>query len=456
MSSHAPRWLKPAGRFGLSGATSAVAALGSILRTKLLATFLGSTGMGVWGQVYSSQTWLGTLTGAGLSLPLSHAIARARAGGDEAAVRRAVWTVGLAIGAVAAIVCALGIVLAPAVSTAVLGSPEHAALVRLSMIGVAGFAAQLLMQGIWAGYADVRAPFTYAVIGNAVAITAVVALVPRHDAAGGVTGAVISVACLFPAAIAGMLWLHRSRYRAAFLPVPSPRFDPMVFTRLLRVAAASLGLGLLDQGVLLATRSHYVRLHGTSANGILGAALALAVQVGGLFYAYLGGYAFGRISGLPGVTEIRDYTRRQWRAVTAAAALLAAFVIVAGGPLLHLLYSDKFDAARGPLAWTLFGEFCKVGMQVWALGALSVGGVRLWGPLGLVYCGVVGAAYVLATRLGAGAYSLPYAYAAGGFAGLVFAGWAMSRRGVTLGGRDFGLLALTLAALGGLAIRFGH
>ena len=49
------------------------------------------------------------------------------------------------------------------VSTALLGSPEHATLVRLSMIGVAGFAAQLVMQGIWAGYADVRAPFTYAV-----------------------------------------------------------------------------------------------------------------------------------------------------------------------------------------------------------------------------------------------------------------------------------------------------
>ena len=115
MSSRSPQWLKPAARFGLSGTTSAIGALGSILRNKLFATFLDTAGVGVLAQVISGQTWLGTLTGAGLSLPLSHAIATARGAGDAAAVRRAMWTVGLAIGAAAAVVCAAGLVLAPAV-----------------------------------------------------------------------------------------------------------------------------------------------------------------------------------------------------------------------------------------------------------------------------------------------------------------------------------------------------
>ena len=452
MFSRAPRWLRAAARFGLSGVTSVIAGLGSIVRNKLLAIGLGTGGMGIWGQVYAGQTWLGTLTGAGLSLPLSHAIATARGAGDTAAVRRAVWSVMIAVGAAALLVCAAGLVLAPQLSTALLGTPEHARLVRLSMLGVAGFAGQLVLQGIWAGYADVRSPFTYAVIGNAVAITAVIVLVPRL----GVAGAVISVACLFPAAITGMIWIHRARYRDAFRPVPRPAFDRAVFGRLMRVAAVALFMALIDQGVLVATRAHYVRLHGTAANGILQAALALAQQSGALFYAYLGGYAFGRISGLPGLAEVRQYTRHQWRAVTSAAALLAAFLVLAGLPLLHVLYSREFGAARPALAWMLLGEFCKVAMQVWALGALSIGGVRLWAPLGLVYTGSLAAGYVAASRLGAGPLSLPYAYAAAGFTALVFAGIQMSRRGVTLGRRDFGLLALMLVTLGCLALRYGR
>src|SRR5262249_58792827 len=131
-------------------------------------------------------------------------------------------------------------------------------------------------------------------------------------------------------------------------------------------------------------------------------------ETGALFYAYLGGYAFGRISGLPTVDAIRDYTRRQWRPVTAGAALIVAFAIVAGRPLLHVLYSSRFDEAHGLLAWTLLGEFCRIAMQAWVLGALSVGGVRLWAPVGLGYTTAVAVGYALATRLGAGAYSLPY------------------------------------------------
>src|SRR5206468_12709005 len=115
-----------------------------------------------------------------------------------------------------------------------------------------------------------------------------------------------------------------------------------------------------------------------------------------------------------------------------------------------------FDPARGPLAWTLLGEFCKIAMQAWVIGALTVGGVRLWAPIGFGYTTFVAVGYVLAPRLGAGAYSLPYAYAAAGFGGLVLTGALMSRRGVTLAGRDFGLLALMITALLALAVRFGH
>lgn len=445
-------WLERWNRFGLSGATSVIGALGGVVRNKLFAALLDTGGMGVLAQVISSQTWLGTMTGGGLSLPLSQAVGAALGASDQARVRRAMWSALIAVGGAALVVCAIGLLLAPQLSVAVLGSSQYAILVRWSMLGVAGLAMQVTLQGLFAGYSDVRAPFSYALIGNLVASTLVLVLVPRF----GLTGAVIGVGSFFPTAIAGTLWLNRTRYREAFVPAPVPRFDAVIFRRMLKVAAASLLLALLDQGVLLGSRAHYVRVNGFEANGLLQAALALTQQVGALFYAYLGGYAFGKISGLTGADAVRDYTRRQWRWIPPLAAAVTIVAMLASGPLLHLLYSDRFDPARRLMVWMMLGEFGKVCMQTWALGALPLGGVRLWFPLGLVTIASMAIGYPLANRLGAGVMSLPYAYAASGLVALGFAAVRMSRRGVTLAARDLVAPLVTFAVLAALALTLGR
>ena len=63
--------------------------------------------------------------------------------------------------------------------------------------------------------------------------------------------------------------------------------------------------------------------------------------------------------------------------------------------------------------------------------------------------------FVVAARaLGAGAMSLPCAYAGAHVLSLAFAAVAMSRRGVTLGLRDLSLLAAALIGLASLAFVF--
>jgi len=445
-------WLQRWNRFGLSGATSVTGALGGVIRNKLFAAFLDTGGMGVLAQVLSSQTWLGTMTGGGLSLPLSQQVGAALGAGDAPRVRRALWSALLAVGGAALVVCAIGLAIAPWLSVAVLGSPQYATLVRWSMLGVAGLALQVTLQGLFAGYSDVRAPFTYALIGNVVACTLVVLLVPRF----GITGAVIGVGAFFPSAIAGTLWIHRRHYRDAFVPAPEPRFDGGVFRRMLKVAAAALLLALLDQGVLLGTRAHYVRVYGLDANGLLQAALALTQQVGALFYAYLGGYAFGKISGLSGAAAVRDYTRRQWRWLVPAAAIIAMSVMLAAGPVLHILYSHRFDPARRLMVWMLLGEFGKIAMLTWSVGALPLGGIRLWFPNGLAYTATMLAAYVALQPLGAGDRSLPFAYATAGLVSAAVAAVRMSRHGVTIPARDLLIPFAALAVLAALAFTLGR
>ncbi len=441
--SRAEVWKQRAGRLWLTAGASAVTAIGSVARNKWLALHLDPSGLGVLGQVVAGQTWLGTLTGLGLTVPVARALGAALGRRDGDAMRR---TVGTALGVVRATTigaAALGLVFAPLASRALFGTPEHAGLVRISMLAVVGLGFQAVLQGVFAGHSDVRAPFTYALAGNVGVVVLVLLAVPRF----GLSGAVWSTSLFWPVAIAVTLLAHRRAYAAVLAGPGGFRVDRPEGAALVRVALAALGLALVDQGVLLALRSHYVRVAGISANGLLQASLGLSQQLGAVVYGYLASYAFGRVSGLRTSAEVRDYTRLQWLPLVGIGFLGCAAVGLLGTPLLHLLYSSRFDPARPMLVWMLVGEFAKVGVQVWALGALPIGGVRLWVPIGVAGAIGMGAGYAIAVAAGAGALALPYAYAAGNGFALLVTGALMSARGVTLRGRDLAALAGGLALL---------
>ena len=436
-------WKVRAGRLAYGAAANALGAVGGAIRNKILASQLQTTGLGVLAQVQTSQVWLGLATGMGFGVPITQAIGAALAKGDDESIRRTVWTTLSAIGGAVVIVVALGLAFAPQWSAALLGPHADPTLMRLSLIAVAGLAFQGTIQGIFAGRSDVRAPVAYAVIGNLVMIAAVAALVGPF----GLRGAVIGIGCFFPAGILGALWWHRRDYATAFRPAPRPRFHGPTARAMLKVALSALGLSLLDQGTLLAVRTHFVRTHGFEANGLVQAALALSQQTGAIFYAYLGSYAFGRISGAGGPDGIRAYTQRQWAPLISAAAVAVALAMLLARPLIHLLFSSQFDAAQPMMVWALFGEFGRVGMQAWMFGALPLGGLRLFVPLGASQSIALAIGYVAAVRLGLGTMSVAAAYAFAGVTALVIAGLGMSSRRVPLTPR--GLLAL-LAGLAGL------
>jgi hypothetical protein len=206
---------------------------------------------------------------------------------------------------------------------------------------------------------------------------------------------------------------------------------------------------------MLALRAHNLRAHGVEANGLLQAAIALSQQAGAVFYAYLSAYAFGKINAIAaadGVAGVRAYTRRQWAPLLGLTFLALAAAMVAAGPLLHLLYSTRFDAAAPWMAYALWGEAGRVAAQTVALGALAVGGARLWFRIGIAQPAALALGYAVFTGNGAGAAALPMAYAAGGWATFAVAALVMARRGVGLDARSVAIAAAGAAALG-LAVR---
>ncbi len=442
-------WTERGLRFGLGAATIGVGVVAGIARNKWLAQHLATAGIGIVGQVTAMHTWLGIAAALGLGTAVTRAVGAANGADDAERVRRITWTALTVTGLVTGVIVAAGLAAAPLLAGLLLGDAGLAPVVRIAMIGVAGYALYSIVTGVFAGRSDVRAPLTLAIVGGAWGVALTFGLVPR----AGHAGAVLAVSTMVLAGTLGALLVHRRDYASVFARPSGPRVDRAVLRELLGVGAAALVLALVDQGVLLGARAHYVQRHGVGANGLFQAALALSQQVAGPFYVYLANYSLGRMSGLSGVTEMREYTRRQWRPLMLLAALTFALAMVLAGPLLRLLYSERFDPARAMAAWMLLGEFGKVALQTWAVGSLPLSGTRLWLPLMLVFPVVLGLSYAALVAAGFGLAALPLAYLCAGLAGLLVTGIAMSAARITLPLRDLALLLAVLAALALLAQR---
>lgn len=447
LASRSSLWIDRSLRFAMGSSATIASALLGIVRNKWIATQLHAAGLGVLAQTSSAQMWLGALGGMGLGLPVGRAVGAARGSGDEASARRTVWTALSLVGLGTTAVAAVGLIFASPISVALLGTPRHGPLVRIAAVGAAGIALQGLLYGFFAGRSDLKANLTLALSGGVTALLVTVALVP----AWGLAGAAIGVATLAPAGILGVILFHRRAYAGALVPMPRPPLDWSLARSLLAVGAAAVTLSLVELGVMVTVRAHYLGANGVAANGLLQAALALAQQVGTLFYAYLSNYAFGKISAANGVDGIRTYTRRHWCPLVALATIAFAGAMVASTPLLHILYSSRFDTARPLMAWALWGEFCRVGMNIWSVGALPLAGPRLWLPIAMAPSAGLALCYAALSPSPLGPMTLPFAYAGAGFFALCFGGITMSRAGVTLTGRDVALIGVAALALASLA-----
>ncbi len=444
-------WKNRSMRFLLGASSTILTGLIGILRNKWFAHYLEASGIGILAQVVASQAWLGTAGGLGLGLPVARAVGAATAAGDLPGARRAFWAALTLLAISGSAVLTLGLLFAGSISRALLGTDAYTALIRISMVGVAGVALHQMLFGLFAGRSDLKAPFAFALVGGSVSLTAAFFMVPRW----GLKGAVLAAAVFFSAGCAGALLVQRREYGPLMRPPAEPAVTPGLARSLLTVAGAGLLSALIEQGTLLTLRSHYVRANGVEANGFLQAGIAISQQVGALFYAYLGSYAFGKISGVAGAEATRDYTRKHWAPLLLLAALALIATRLGAGTLLRLLYSHRFDPAQPLMAWALLGEYGRIGLLTWALGALPLGGARLWFPISLVFPATLAVAYAAFATAGAGALSLPKAYAAAGIAAACVGGAVMARRGVTLGARDLLVFACGATALLALAVAAG-
>lgn len=342
------------------GGRVAVAALG-LVSSAMLARLLPVDQMATFLLVSSLVAFAALLAGAGVSQVSIRYVAEHLARGEIGSARRSLLVMlplGLGCAALGALVSAA---LSELVGTRLYPTAEVGRGSVLVGAWVLVMAAQALISDSFRGFSDIRAASLYGgPLASAVLVGGLLAVRRWSD---GVTGADAILLVVVSAAVSaglGALSLRRHVRRLDATAAPT-----ICRLRIASVLAVSLPL-LLTTSLLVALASADFWVVGASQPGADVAAYGVAARTAtlvGIPLLVIHGVTPPMIVGLHARGEL-DRLQRLLRisatAATLPAALLAVLFILAGGPLLGLVYGVPYRAGALPLAVLSVGQLVSV------------------------------------------------------------------------------------------------
>ena len=230
----------------LIGGSSLVTIVAAIVRTKVVAVFLGPAGLGLMGLLSSIATMVGTLTALGIGTSGVREIADAARAGDTpriartvTAVRRVVFWLGI-LGAI--LVAAFAIPL----SHLTFGSAEHAGEIALLSLVVAAGAIAEGHLAVLQGFRRMRDLARVAVLGAIVSLTLTLPILDFWQ-----RGAVVALLLVASGAALASAWWYARRI--------APARVPMTWRETLREAQPFMRLGVAAMCSALLCCRHRLR-----------------------------------------------------------------------------------------------------------------------------------------------------------------------------------------------------
>jgi len=332
-----------------------------IIRSKVVAVLLGTTGMGVIGLLSSASLFISSLTNFGLGTSAVKNISEANGSGHADRVsttikvlQRLVWGTGL-LGTI------LTIVFSPLISQLTFGNKDYTTAfiwISVSLLFSQLSSGQLaLLQGMRKLHFLAKANLS----GSTLSLVVTLPLYYYWGFDGIVPGIIASSVVVMAAS-----YFFSSKVPVA--PVVLSASDTLKEGKnMLRMGFLISLSGLLTIGASYIIRAYIGRIGGLAEVGLYSAGFAIINSYVGLLFSAMSSDYYPRLSAVASDNKkcIETINQQAEIAILILAPILVAFLIFIKW-IVILLYSSAFVSVNGMLYWAAMGMFFKVAS--WTLG----------------------------------------------------------------------------------------
>lgn len=154
---------------------------------------------------------------------------------------------------------------------------------------------------------------------------------------------------------------------------------------ILKLGAAALVLGALDQFTMIFIRSVLVKTVGVESTGIYQSVAGISNNYFAVFYMSISTYILPVLSEKDNRHEVNVETNSAFRLTLLLIIPICTFTFVAREFIIMILYTDNFLPAANLMLYNFVGDFFKA--LSWVLGAwlIPASRIRLWLLLGFIY-----------------------------------------------------------------------
>lgn len=386
---------------GIFGGTQAVSLIGSVIRTKLIAIWIGEAGIGLFGLFNTAVDLIGALTQLSVRSSSVRDVSELAARHERTLLRRMVATVrrwGWALGLLGAAVMAA---LSPLLALTAFGDASvvwpFMVLSLAVLLNSASEAEKAVLQGL-RDLGPLARSMTWAVVAGCLVSVPMIYFWRE--------GSVAPVILAYSAVTFAVTWLCRARFeeKAPRMSVRETFDAGRRFARLGLYMTLS-SVSAYGAGYLFMT---YMNLTaGTSTVGVWQAGYTLTVKYAGFLFAAIGVEYYPRLASAAvcGNRRLQTFMRHEMRLLLMMIAPLAALLATFAPLAVTILYSSDFAssavmvqlactslvfrAASWCVAFVILAKgdgpayfFCELASAVVGL-ALNVAGFALWGVEGV-------------------------------------------------------------------------
>jgi len=345
----------------IMGTSSVLVMALDLVRVKILAVLLGPPGVGVLSVLNHFHTLAATFIGLGLGTGIVKYVSSFKHEGDEKAVQAVLSSSFQITFLVSFTVLVVSIFVSSQLSTWMLSDPRYSPFIVIYALSLALAVYPMTTNSFLQGLKRIRSLAKINVLRSSISLLFIIPLVYFLR----LKGAVIAVLVITTVHLSLNSYYVRKEENPYRVTQWQP-FDADLLRKLFQYGLTSLLVGSAYYLSHLILKIIIVNSLGLKMNGIYQPIWALTMTYLTLVLSSMSAYSYPRLCEL---TAIRDITEELNGILRVAVLLITPamfFLLLARGPVIHILYSSEFLAATKYMPMQILGDFFKV--LSWSVG----------------------------------------------------------------------------------------